>query len=185
MLPAYHTAESDLNQEGGGEFWSRAKLEQAYTHATIKPGYCVIPNCDKDSHVGKNRTPRVTSLPSPAIAGPRPQPTLYRSPPAPFSFRQAQLLWRVPAWLLGTLSMLAHAWRVVKSSYVPGHKYRFSRNQHTPATRYQPGLLQIRHYVHGISSPVGLEESEHHAVEQVRLLFHQHVPCFGDGVKFG
>ena len=85
--------------------------------------------------------PRVTSLPSPAIAG-LPQPTLHRPLPAPFSFRQAQLLWRVPAWLLGTSCILAHPCRLVKCSYVPGHKYRFCWNQQTTAAGHQPDPLQ-------------------------------------------
>jgi hypothetical protein len=127
--------------------------------------------------------PRVTSLPSPAIAG-LSQPTLHRPLPAPFSFRQAQLLWRVPAWLLGTFYILAHPCRLVKSLYVPGRKYPLSWSWQTPVTRYQPGLLQTWYSVLRISFPVGLEKSEHQAIEQVRILFHEQVPGFGNGLKF-
>jgi hypothetical protein len=56
----------------------------------------------------EKRMPRVTSLPSPAFVRPRPQPTLHRPPPAPFSFHQAQLPYQVPAWLLGTPCIVAH-----------------------------------------------------------------------------
>jgi hypothetical protein len=58
----------------------------------------------------KNRTPRVTSLPTPAIVGHHLQPTLHRPPPTPFSFRQARLTCQVPARLLGTILMVAHIW---------------------------------------------------------------------------
>jgi hypothetical protein len=32
-----------------GELWLRVKLEQADIHASIKPVYRVISNCDKDA----------------------------------------------------------------------------------------------------------------------------------------
>jgi hypothetical protein len=54
----------------------------------------------------RNAPSNLTS--SPAIVGPRLQPTLHRSSPIRFSLHQAQLSCRVPAWLLGTFSMLAH-----------------------------------------------------------------------------
>jgi hypothetical protein len=31
---------------------------------------------------------------------------------------------------------------------------------------------------------MGHEEREHHIIEKFRLLFHQHVPCFRDDMKF-
>jgi hypothetical protein len=54
-----------------GELWLRVKLEQADIHASIKPVYRVISNCDKDAQTARKEMPRVTSLPTPTIVEPR------------------------------------------------------------------------------------------------------------------
>jgi hypothetical protein len=54
-----------------GELWLRVKLEQADIHASIKPIYWVISNCDKDAQTARKEMPRVTSLPTPTIVEPR------------------------------------------------------------------------------------------------------------------
>jgi len=55
-----------------------------------------------------NRTPRVTSVPSPAFIVPGSRPTLCWPLIAPFSFRRARLLQWNSARLLGTASILEH-----------------------------------------------------------------------------
>jgi hypothetical protein len=107
----------------GDEFRLRVELEQAYVDSSrpisIRPPSLFIVSFPTATWVlcGQKRMPRVTSLPSPAVVELRPQPTLHRPPPAPFSFRQAQLLYQVPARLLGTLCILSHPWEVVKSQF--------------------------------------------------------------------
>jgi hypothetical protein len=44
MSPEYHEIKGV-----DGEFWLRVKLEEADIHASIKPIYRVISNCDKDA----------------------------------------------------------------------------------------------------------------------------------------
>ena len=108
--------------------------------------------------------PRVTSLPSPAVAGPRIQPTLYWLPPARFSLRQARLLCQVPAWLLGTILILAHTENCCQVFVCTRRLVRCFLNQEIatprqvgarndgpvgariPGAPYQSGLLQIRYH---------------------------------------
>jgi hypothetical protein len=108
--------------------------------------------------------PRVTSLTSPTIVGLALPPTLCTLAFALFSFRQAQLLWRIPARLLGTILMLAHIYsicqvRIYTKSLVPGFlnqeiatpRQVGVRNDTPvgagiPGAPYQSSLLQVRYY---------------------------------------
>ena len=132
-----------------GELLSRVKLEQADTHAGIKPAYWIISNCREDARPAKRNAPsNLTWFTSYHLA----RPSAYLVPITAGTFQLPPSPTLAPGPRLATRDNLNASTYVDRLS--SPHTYQDvstgSSELVIPGTRYQSGLPQIRYYVPGI-----------------------------------